>query len=79
MLYKQSERMVATVDVQPSMPRNCANQRQRLNADAENTKNRYRINVAIPFMDHILHNFQLWLKLHQNSLVWFLQFCAKGR
>ena len=46
--------MVATVDVQPSMPRNCAKQRQRLNADAENTENWYRINVAIPFMDHIL-------------------------
>ena len=24
-------------------------------------------------------NFQLWLKMHHNFLVWFLQFCAKGR
>ena len=53
-VYQQCERMAAKIDIQPSKPRNCARQRHRPNADAENTESWYRINVAIPFMDHIL-------------------------
>ena len=62
-VYKQCERMAATVDVQPSKPRNCARQRHRPNADVETTESWYRVNVAIPFMDHIL------LERHLNSFV----------
>ena len=53
-VYEQCERMAATLDVQPSKPRNCARQRHRPNADAETIESWYRVNVAVPFMDHIL-------------------------
>ena len=46
--------MAATIDVQPSMPRNCNRQRHRPNSDVENTESWYIVNIAIPFMDHIL-------------------------
>ena len=53
-VYEQAARMAATVDVQPSAPRNCSRQRHRPNSDAETTGGWYRVNMAIPFLDHII-------------------------
>ena len=53
-VYQQSKRMAATVNVEPSKPRSCARQRHRPNADAETIEDWYRVNVAIPFLDHII-------------------------
>ena len=44
--------MAATVNVEPSKPRSCARQQHRPNADAETIEDWYRVNVAIPFLDH---------------------------
>ena len=52
-IYQQAVRMAAVVGVQPCAPRNCARQRHRPNADATTIEEWYKINVAIPFLDHI--------------------------
>ncbi len=53
-VYLQAERMGESVNVDPSKPRSCARQHNRPNAAAENIEDWYRINVAIPFIDHII-------------------------
>ena len=53
-VYKQSERMAAAVDVEPAKPRTCAHQKNRPNAEAETVEEWYKVNVAIPFLDHII-------------------------
>ncbi len=68
-VYLQAERMGESVNVDPSKPRSCARQRNRPNAAAENIEDWYRINVAIPFIDHIIteldSQFSGWPKLYQ--------------
>ena len=56
--YEQSERMAAAVDVQPSKSRSCARQRHRPDAEAETIEDWYKINVAIPFLDHIIQEIE---------------------
>ena len=53
-VYKQSERMATAVNVEPSKSRTCARQRSRPNAEAETVEEWYKVNVAIPFLDHII-------------------------
>lgn len=53
-IYKQAERMGAAVNVEPSKPRTCIRQRNRPNAEAETVEEWYRVNVAVPFLDHII-------------------------
>lgn len=53
-VYKQSERMAAAVDIEPSKPRTCARQKNRPNAEAVTVEEWYKVNVAIPFLDHII-------------------------
>ena len=50
--------MATAVNVQPSKPRSCARQRHRPNADAETIEDWYRINVAVPFLDHIIQEIE---------------------
>ena len=47
------ERMATAVGEIPSKPRSCARQRHRSKAEAESVEDWYRINVAVPFLDHI--------------------------
>lgn len=54
-IYQQSERMATAVGEIPSKPRSCARQKHRSNAEAESVEDWYRINVAVPFLDHISH------------------------
>lgn len=53
-VYQQAERMSASVKVVPSKPRSCSRQSHRPNATAESVEDWFRINVAIPFLDHII-------------------------
>ena len=46
--------MAAAVDIEPAKPRTCVRQRNRPNAEAETVEEWYMVNVAIPFMDHIM-------------------------
>lgn len=46
--------MAVAVDVEPCKPRNCARQRHRPNIDSETIEEWYRINAALPFLDHIM-------------------------
>lgn len=53
-VYAQSERMGASVNVEPCKPRSCSRQRHRANADAETVEEWFLRNGAIPFVDHII-------------------------
>ena len=53
-VYLQAERMGISVNVDSSKPRSCARQRNRPNATVESIEDWYRINVAIPFIDHVI-------------------------
>ena len=53
-VYTQAERMAAAVDVDPCKPRSCARQRHRPGIDSKTIEEWYRINPAIPFLDHIM-------------------------
>lgn len=52
---KQSEIMAAAVNVEPTKPRTCARQKNRLNAEAETREEWYKVNFAVFFFpDHIV-------------------------
>jgi hypothetical protein len=53
-IYEQAERLGAAVNVEPSKPRTCVHQRNRPNAEADTVEEWYRVNVAAPFLDHII-------------------------
>lgn len=53
-VYKQAERMAVAVNVESSKPRTCARQRNRPNAQAETVEEWYKVNVVIPFLDHVV-------------------------
>ena len=46
--------MGTAVNVQPSKPRRFIRQRNRPNAEAETVQEWYRVNVAVPLLDHII-------------------------
>ena len=50
-VYQQAETMGASINVDPSRPRSCARQRNRPNIATDDW---YKVNVAIPFIDHII-------------------------
>ena len=53
-IYEQAERMANAVNTNISRPQNCRRQIHRPNAEVEGAEDWYRINVAIPFLDHII-------------------------
>ena len=52
--YEKVMTMAAKVGVAPTAPRVAGRQRHRANVPAPTTKEYYRINVAAPFLDHII-------------------------
>ena len=52
--YERAMAMAAKVGVAPAAPRVAGRQRHRANAPAPTAKEYYRINVAAPFLDHII-------------------------
>jgi hypothetical protein len=53
-IYSQAERMAVAVNVQPSKPRSCGRQMNRPNVVTTTVEQWYKVNVAIPFVDHII-------------------------
>ena len=53
-VYQQAETMGASINVDPSRPRSCARQRNRPNIATDSIEDWYKVNVAIPFIDHII-------------------------
>ena len=53
-IYVQAERMAEAVNVQPSKPRSCGRQINRPNVVTTTIEEWYKVNVAIPFVDHII-------------------------
>ena len=60
-MYKQSEIVATAVNVEPTTPRTCACQKNRLNAEAETVEEWYKtveewykVNFAVSFLDHII-------------------------
>ncbi|XP_013421627.1 52 kDa repressor of the inhibitor of the protein kinase-like [Lingula anatina] len=56
LIYDQAVRMAEKVGVQPSKPRISQRQKHRGNAPAETVFDHYKVNVAIPFLEHISNN-----------------------
>ncbi|CAH3034039.1 unnamed protein product, partial [Porites lobata] len=54
MIYDQAVTMAEKVGVAPTAPRIAERQRHRANAPAVDPKEHYRVNVAVPFFDHII-------------------------
>ena len=53
-IYDQAVTMAEKVGVAPTAPRIAERQRHRANAPAADPKEHYRVNVAVPFFDHII-------------------------
>ena len=53
-IYDQAVTMAEKVGVAPTAPRIAERQRHRANAPAVDPKEHYRVNVAVPFFDHII-------------------------
>ena len=53
-IYVQAERMGCAINVEPSKSRSCSRQTHRPNVAAVSIEDLYEINVAIPFIDHII-------------------------
>ena len=67
-VYQQTVCMAAAVNEQPSKPRNCATQRNWPNATADTVEEWYRVNVVIPFLDHIVEEInELFSPVAQTS------------
>ena len=46
--------MGASVNATPSQPRNCGRQQHRPNVPQDSIEEWYRVNAAIPFLDHVI-------------------------
>ncbi|KAG9282540.1 52 kDa repressor of the inhibitor of the protein kinase-like [Astyanax mexicanus] len=57
-IYEQAVRMAAQVDVEPTQPRAAGRQKHRENVPAEGVKEYYLRNMAIPFLDHVISEFE---------------------
>ena len=53
-MYKQSEIVATAVNVEPTTPRTCARQKNRLNAEAETVEEWYKVNFAVSSLGHII-------------------------
>lgn len=56
-IYEQTVRMAAQVNVQPYQPRATGRQTHRENVPAETVTDYYLRNMAIPFLDHVISEF----------------------
>ena len=57
-IYEQAVRMAAQVNVEPTQPRAAGRQKHRENVPAEGVKEYYLRNMAIPFLDHVILEFE---------------------
>ena len=67
-VYSEAVDMADSVGTEPSMPRLCGRQQHRANADmGGDIEGYYRVNVAIPFINHI--KMQMELKFDSKLFV----------
>lgn len=52
--YEHAVRVAKSVDVEAEIPRIAARQRHRANAPTATVEEHFRVNMAIPFLDHII-------------------------
>ncbi len=57
-IYQHAVRVAAEVNIEPTKPRSAGRQSHRSNAPAETPKEYYLRNMAIPFLDHIITQFE---------------------
>ncbi|XP_063752499.1 52 kDa repressor of the inhibitor of the protein kinase-like isoform X1 [Eleginops maclovinus] len=57
-IYEQAVRMAAQVNVEPTQPRAAGRQKHRENVPAEGVKEYYLRNMTIPFLDHVISEFE---------------------
>lgn len=57
-IYDQAVRMASQIGTEPTKPRAAGRQEHRANAPAQDVKNYYLRNMAIPFLDHIIAEFE---------------------
>ena len=55
-VFQQAVRLAVSLGIEPSKPRNCGRQQHRANAEATTVEAWYRVNVAIPFVDHLIED-----------------------
>ena len=58
-LYDDACRMAQKVGTEPSKPRIAKRQMHRSNAPADSISDHYKINVAKPFLSHVIENLNL--------------------
>jgi hypothetical protein len=63
-IYEQAVRMAAQIDVQPAKPRAAGRQQHRANAPAESVQGYFLRNMAIPFLDHVIIEFEAQFSAH---------------
>ena len=59
--------MAKAVNVEPSKPRSCSRQRNRPNVVECTVEEWYKINVAKPFIDHIISDLESRFSLHVKT------------
>ena len=66
-VFEHAKRMVIAVNVEPSKPRSCSRQRNRPNVVACTVEEWYKINVAIPFIDHVISDLESRFSSHAKT------------
>ena len=66
-VFEHAKRMATAVNVELSKPRSCSRPRNRPNVVACTVEEWYKINVAIPFMDHIISDLESRFSLHAKT------------
>ena len=67
MFFEHAKRMTTAVNVEPSKPRSCSRQSNRPNVVACTVGEWYKINVAIPFIDHIISDLESHFSSHAKT------------
>ena len=55
-VFQQAVRLATSCSTEPCKPRACGRQQHRANAEATTVEAWHRVNVAIPFVEHILED-----------------------
>ena len=67
-IFEHAKRMATAVNVEPSKPRSCSRQRNRPNVVGYTVEEWYKINVAIPFIDHIISDLESRFSSWENCV-----------
>ncbi len=68
-VWSSAELLAKACDIQLSMPRQAAKQRNRSNVPADSAKDYYRISIYIPFIEHILQDMDTRFASHYAAVL----------